>query len=185
MCNPVAVMVVVTIVAAAYGAYTQYQAAKAEKDMYEYQKEVQEYNAALERQKALEAARKHRKDVQRLLATQRAKYAASGLEISEGTPLELFAQTAYEGEMDARNILYVGEMRARGFEMSADLSQFQGKVALWRGKQQAYGTLLSGAAQASGTYYAGTAGGGGGTGGGGGGGSTGANTGSGGTTIQV
>lgn len=140
------VAIVLVVAAAAYSAYSSYQQGKAQEDMYEYQQDVQEYNAALERQNAEYQARKHRKDVQRLLASQRAHLSASGLDISMGSPLELMADTAYEGEMDAQEIIYAGEMRATGLQHQADLSGFQGKVAYWSGKQKAYGTLLSGAA---------------------------------------
>jgi hypothetical protein len=143
------VAIVVMVVAAAYAAYSQREQAKSQQEYYDYQAKVQEFNAKLAEQNAAAAARVHRRKVMAILSSQRARLSAAGLDISMGSPLELFAETAYEGEMDAQRILYKGKMEGMGFQMSAALSTFQGDAALKGGTRQAYGTLLTGAAQAS------------------------------------
>lgn len=153
------VAVVVMVAAAAYAAYSQREQAKAQKEMYEYQSKVDEYNRKLAEQSAASEAAAHRKKVQRLLASQRARLSAAGLDISSGSPLELLTDTAYEGEMDAQRILYTGKLRGMGFQMSSELSLFQGRAAKSAGNRQATATLLSGAASAAGTgaqYYGGS-----------------------------
>ena len=63
------VAVVIMVVAAAYTAYSQKKQADAQKEMYEYQSKVDEYNRKLAEQSAAGEAAAHRKKVQRLLAS--------------------------------------------------------------------------------------------------------------------
>lgn len=49
------------------------------------------------------------KDLNKLLATQRTRYAKSGVAISKGTPVDVMEQTLIEGARDIMNVKYEGQ----------------------------------------------------------------------------
>lgn len=146
---------VLMVAVAAYAAYTQREAAKDEQKMMEYQAKLAEREGGLAESQARREADAHRKAVRRLIGTQRAKLAASGVDIGSGSPLELFAQTAYDGEMDAQDIIYAGKISKNTMSLRAEMSRFRGRVAMVQGQRQAIGTLASGTAGAMGSYRGG------------------------------
>ena len=60
--------------------------------------------------------------------------------------------------MDAQRILYTGKLKGMGFQMSSELSLFQGRAAQSAGNKKAYATLINGAAGASSAYASGSGG---------------------------
>jgi hypothetical protein len=150
--------------AAAVAAYSQHQAAKQEEETMELEAEYREHEGTLIENQAIREADAHRKAVRRLISTQRAKMAASGVDIGSGSPLTLFAQTAYDGEMDAQDIIYAGKIGKQTKGMAADMARFRGHNARVAGKWAAMGSLASGTAGAAKAYGGGAS-----TGGGGGG----------------
>jgi len=146
--------------AAAVAAYAQYQQGKQQEEVQELEAEYREHEGTLIENQAIREADSHRKAVRRLIATQRAKMAASGVDISsEGSPLTLFAQTAYEGEMDAQDIIYAGKIGKQTKGMAASMSRFRGSQAKIAGRWAAMGTLASGTAKAYGAASGGAGGG--------------------------
>lgn len=146
---------VVMVMAAAVAAYAQYQQGKSEEEAMEMEAEYREHEGTLIENQAVREADAHRKAVRRLIATQRAKMAASGVDIGSGSPLELFAQTAYDGEMDAQDIIYAGKIGKQTKGMAANMARFRGSQAKIAGKWAAAGTLASGTASAYGSYSGG------------------------------
>ncbi len=126
-------------------AYGQYKAGKAQKAALDYQAKVDKYNAELQTMAAEEEAGLHRGKVHSLISTQKAQYAAGGIDISQGSAVEVFANTAYSGEMDAQRIIYGGKVGATGLKLSARLRQYEGNVAKQAGMIQATATVAKGA----------------------------------------
>ena len=139
-----AALIIMTIAIAAYTAKTQMDAAEDEQKMMEYQAKMDEREGDLAQMQANRNAEKHRDAVRRLIATQRAKLAASGVDIGSGSPLTLFAQTAYDGEMDAQDMIYAGKISKDNAALRANMNRFRGRVAVVQGKRAAVGTLASG-----------------------------------------
>jgi hypothetical protein len=141
----ISTMVMATMaVATAVTAYGQYQAGKAQEAAYEYNAKVQEQNAKVAQDKAAYEADKQAQRVRRLNATQRAAYAASGINLS-GSALDLMEDSTTQGEMDRLAILYGGNVEAANARNEATLARFQGKSAAAAGQSAAFGTLLGGA----------------------------------------
>lgn len=69
-------------------------------------------NARLAKQQAEYEAAQKRRETQRLISSQRAKYGASGVQVEAGSPVAVMSGTAGEGEEDALAILYGGEAEA-------------------------------------------------------------------------
>lgn len=106
-----ALPVVMAIGSAAFTAYSGYQQSAATKNAYEYQSKVSANNSKIAEWNAQDAARRGEQtliDTQRrtaaLMGTQRATLAGRGIDLSEGSALNILSDTAYLGEQDALTV---------------------------------------------------------------------------------
>lgn len=87
-----------------------------------------------------------------LIASQRSKYAASGVELGTGTPLQVTADTAALGELDALTIKNNAQREAWGYVgQSADFARKSELIRLANRNNQG-STVLTGGSQALGQY---------------------------------
>jgi hypothetical protein len=129
---------------AAYSAYAQYQAGR-------YSQQVGQVNAELARRAAAdatirgnneEAALRERNN--RLMGAQRAAYAASGVDLASGTPLDVLSSSAGVGELEALTVRNNAAREAYGYTAQATQYEAEGRLAGYRGTTGAIGSLLSG-----------------------------------------
>lgn len=90
-----------------------------------YNASLQEQQARQERQIAYSDEARKRGETRRALASQRAAFAANGLDTTTGAPLLAAYDSAREGEMDALTIRAGGLSRASAMEDSAALTRSQ------------------------------------------------------------
>ncbi len=90
------------------------------------------------RLRGAEAAEDERRKGKRLKGKQRAAFAAAGVEINEGTPLDVIAQTAADAETNALRA-------ALAFEQQAEDLESAGRIAAMQGILGAGSTILGGA----------------------------------------
>jgi hypothetical protein len=116
---------------------------------------VGEYNAKLAENEAVLLARAKRdqeealrKQSDRLVGTQTAMVAASGVQMT-GTPLQVLADTYFSTEMDAAMIRYAGDIEQVQKQSEAALARTEGGARAAALKYQAYGSLLTGASQSA------------------------------------
>ena len=142
-------------------AYGQYRNLIAESHMKKYQSQVAENNAILANMEADLTQTKgqtdvlrHRLAVSRLLSKQTVGFAASGIDVSQGTPVEVIAGTAQIGESDAQTIKFnsmldVWRLRnqAKGFQAEAGLLRDQSSQIRRNIWSTIAGTVLTGAGQ--------------------------------------
>jgi hypothetical protein len=95
--------------------------------------------ARIARLRGVEAAADERRKGRRLKGKQRAAFAAAGVEVDEGTPLDVIAQTAADAETNALRAALAFEQRAEDLESA-------GRIALTQGILGAGSTILGGAA---------------------------------------
>lgn len=102
-------------------------------------------------------AEQQREENQRLLARQRARYAAAGVVSSEGSPLAVLAETAGRLELGVQNQMHEANLQAReldwrskierynaGFSLlDAAMDSYGGDVALWRGELAQLGASVA------------------------------------------
>lgn len=149
-------LLVASLVVSAVGAYTSYQGAqqqaKATKQVAAYNAKVQENEAIQQDMEMREQINRTRRENKRLLASQRAGVAASGIELS-GSPLEVLGANAASLELRAQDM-------ARQSTLGVMRGQTQAKATIWEGNQtakgirtQAAGTLLSDAGRIAGSAY--------------------------------
>lgn len=101
-------------------------------------------NTQAERQRAAYEADLTRENVRRVVGAQRAAGAASGLDITSGTPVAVLGDTAKQGEMDVLARLYAGESAGVAYENDARRMRAEGKAARGAGFINAGTSLLSG-----------------------------------------
>jgi len=144
------------------GAYKQSQAAKSS---YEYQAQVASWNAHLADRRASDAITRGQTDegTQRLKAAgiysaQRATLAARGLDLGEGSALNILADTKFMGEVDALTIRNNAAREAYGYQYQAANDRFASDFYKGRAGAEsplvAGGTsLLAGAGQVATSWY--------------------------------
>jgi hypothetical protein len=151
-----------TIGSTLLGAAGQVQQAQATAAADKYNAQVQEMNATLSERRARDAvergqaeeARK-RAEVSRILGQQKAAFAANGVDIGFGSPLDTIVDTATMGELDALTIrsnsyreAYDRRIDAVNQRAGASLSRMEAKNATTGGYLAAAGTVLTGAGKA-------------------------------------
>lgn len=130
------------------GALQQGQAARSAA---QYNAQVAAQNADIARSEAqMQAQQSARENYLRLGAIRAAQGHAGGTG-SSGSVLDVLADTAAQGELEKQNILYSGELKARGYQNTASLDEFSARSASTGSYLRAGTELLSGAAN----YYRG------------------------------
>lgn len=128
------------------------QSASAQKQSGKSQQAVANYNAEIGNLRADDAiARgsgeetKHRLNTKRLIGSQRAAFAASGVDISDmdSTAANVFADTAALSEIDALTIRSNAAREAWGYRQVAKNDTALGVIAKTEGDNKAIGTLIN------------------------------------------
>lgn len=105
---------------------------------------ISEYNARTAENEALRAenearekARRIRLDNQRLFAAQRARYGAAGV-TSEGSPLQVMADSAASGEVAVGDAMYDGDARRQGLLAQAQIERYKKQFSLLNAETNAW-----------------------------------------------
>lgn len=153
MCDPVSASIAV-LGGSAISAYGQAEAGDYNAALAEQNAKVAGIQAqdALTRGTAEES--RYRGQVSKLMGRQRAAIGSSGIEAS-GSALDILADTARTGELDALTIRNNAAREAWGYRVQAVNSRAQGKIDKFSSRVGALGTLLTGGAQAYGIYNSG------------------------------
>ena len=120
----------------------QYEAGKQEKSAHDY-------NAAIDLQEMSDNMIASQQRYSQLVGKQATAYAASGVDITSGSPLLMMAATAGRGGRQAAEIYQAGTE-------ASTLEKFYGKVAAWRGTMSGIGSFLGGISKASLGYLSAT-----------------------------
>lgn len=144
----VEVAIVAALASAAVGAASAVMQGEAAEDAAKYNAAVAENDArAIAEQSQYEAQRVRERN-RRILASQRAGQAKSGLAMS-GSFQDVQMDSAIQGEMDALAAIYTGQINSGSAQARAQLARLEGRNAKRSGYIQAGASLLSGGAQAS------------------------------------
>lgn len=135
------VALVAGVASSAIGAVSSYSQGKQQQAMYNYQAQVAEQNAkiaqknaAVERQTGIEEARLQRIKTLQTIGSQKTAMAANGMDITQGTSLDIIQDTAAMGELDALQIETNYERKALAYEQSANNYSNQSKLDVIAGK---------------------------------------------------
>lgn len=110
----------------AFGSYKQGQANQQAAD---YNANINMYNAALARQQGQIAADAQARDAKRIMGSMVANYGASGVQVDQGSPVDVLADSARMAALDNLTIRYNAEMQAQSYEQQAQLAKMGGQAA--------------------------------------------------------
>jgi hypothetical protein len=151
MCDPATAALVIGVAGAATSAYGSYKEGQATKQangfqagIYQNNAVTAKQNASNERQSGIEDARRVRIQTIQKMSMQKAAMAANGLDINEGTAVDLTADTASMGELDALTTMHNSELKARNYENTANDFTSQAQLSLISGKNAATSGLIKG-----------------------------------------
>jgi len=131
-------------ISTALGAWSQYQQGRAEKKRMDYQARMQDLRAdRIEYRGEWEEQRLREKGSQ-VKGAQRASYAASGVQVDTGSPLDILASTDLEVERDAAMIQYNSAMEAGAARQQGGLYRAAGRTAKSGSLLRSGSTLLTG-----------------------------------------
>lgn len=152
MGNPLTIAMAAQVAGGLLGANAAKQAGDAES-------ELGQQNAAFARAQARDALRRGaideaqlKQQIGQIIGSQRAGFAAGGLALDSGTPMDLALDTERIGAIDVAQIRLNAANEAWGFRTRARSLDYQASLAKKSGTQAALGTLLGTAGSAYGTY---------------------------------
>lgn len=148
MADPGTIALIVALAGTGVAVAGTIQSGRAQAKMAEYNAQVAKREAQVAEQNAAYEEAMHRKEGARLMATQRARYAKSGV-TSSGSPLLVMEDTAAEIERDALAIRYGGNVAAANARSSATLSRLTGSQAKTASYYSAGSSLLTGISKAA------------------------------------
>jgi hypothetical protein len=149
----------------ALSVFGTYQAKQAEQEAYQAQARVAEQNAAIERFKAQDAEQRGQAEVARhqlkvagLKGTQRATLAARGIDVGEGSALEILTDTDLLAAVDIGTIIDNHAKEAWAYRTQADnftanASLLSKRAASTSPALSAFGTFLNGAGTVASSWY--------------------------------
>lgn len=132
------------IASTVFGAVSSVQQGMAANAAAKYNARVSENNARQAELSAKYDEDRHRDNVMRLMGSQRARYAAAGIDPNSDTALDVMADTAIQSELDALALRYGGKVQSSAYKDQANLDRAAGKNAMMAGYMGAGGSLLTG-----------------------------------------
>lgn len=109
-----------------------------------YNDAVQNRNAIITGQNASQDATAQAADAARKIGAARAGYAKAGVQLDEGSPLDVLAESARTAELDRQTILYQGRVQAQGYIDQGKLDRYKGNVGAIEGYMGGATALLKG-----------------------------------------
>lgn len=152
MPEPVTIIAAIAGVAAAgIGAYNSIATASAQSDASKYNAKVADNNAKQAEMEASAEAQKIRDRNRRMIAAQKAQYAASGVTI-DGTVKDVIIDSSVQGELDALGAEYSGEVRSKALKSQSELDRAAAKNATRSGIFGAAGYGVSAVSSGASSY---------------------------------
>jgi hypothetical protein len=141
---PVVLMAASTAMAVA-GAVKQGQAASQAAN---YNSQLATQNAGIAAAQGEAAAQAQSRDSQRRIGTEMAAYGASGVQMSDGSPADVLADSARSAALDNLTTRYNYQLKGLGYQDQASLESAQSSNASAAGYLSAIGSGIGGASRA-------------------------------------
>ena len=148
MADPVTLGIILAGVGAATGAVGAVMQGQATSASAKFNQQTALQNATIARQLADEEAERIRTESRRAQGAIRAATGASGIRL-EGSPLDVLADSAVEGELAALTAQFRGTLQVRGFEAEAAIAGVQRREARRQTVIGVGSSLLAGGQQAA------------------------------------
>jgi len=122
--------------------------AKQDSQMADFNAQVAQQNALTVQQQAQENARRSLVNTNKVIGSQRAGFAASG--VSGGSVLDVLQDTAAKGALDAATIKNQGDIKAAAYANEFNLNKYRASNSLITGNISAFGDVVGGASKVGG-----------------------------------
>jgi hypothetical protein len=143
---------ILNVVGGVTQAYGQVQAGRSSARVAEFNAQMAELQARDAERRGGEAANRHRQQVTRVIGSQRAALAAQGVDVGDGSALDMQIDTASLGELDALQIRNNAAREAFGYRASAIDSRRRGRLGRADSAGQAFNTILTTGIESYGMY---------------------------------
>ena len=137
-------VIAASILSAAVTAYSSYAQGQAASQAARYNARVAEQQAESARQAAAADAETRRRQLDRVLGAQRARYGASGVIPSEGSPLLVMMESEEEAALDVARVRHGGAAAAHGLGLESSILRRQARQASRAGFLSGTAALLTG-----------------------------------------
>ncbi len=134
----------VTVAGSVVGAYAQNQAGKKQREMFERNASFAEYQSQDALARGAVNVKRQRQATNQVIGAQRTSFAAQNVDVNQGSALDVQADAAYLGELDALTIKNNATKEAYGYHVQAEDYLQRGKYAQQEGEMGALNTLLGG-----------------------------------------
>lgn len=128
-------------------AFGLFQSGQQEKSAYAYNASLAEQNAQVVRQSYQLTEYQKKKNLEAMVGTQAAQFAAGGVSVTSGSPIDVMTDTLSKGYLDIAIDKYSSELAARVYESQAAMDRYTGKQAAREGIFKSGLTLLQAATE--------------------------------------
>lgn len=132
----------VVAVGAGYSAYSSMKAGSAQQGMFQRNAQFAEAQAVDAESRGRVNEQRQRETTEGVIGSQRTSFAAQGVDVNKGSSLDVQADSAYLGELDALTIRNNAAREAWGFRVGAEDLRQQGRYAREAGQMQGINTIL-------------------------------------------
>lgn len=146
-----ALSVVSGLAGGAVGTVSSIQQGKATQAQYDYQAKVAKNNARIAeenarriRQQGIEEERLQRMKTQKNVASQQTAMASNGIDLTQGTAVDVIGDTSAMGELDALQTRYNYEAKAQGYDVEAGNFSNQANLDVLAGKNAYSAGIMGG-----------------------------------------
>jgi len=138
-------MAAISIIGTLFSAFGRHQAGATQRKLLEYNSRVAEYQAQDVIARGEVLATRRREETRSVIGSQRATLAGQGVEINADSALDVQANAAYLGELDAMTIKNNAAREAWGYRVQARDFSLRGQYTQLEADMLAGETLLTGA----------------------------------------
>ncbi len=152
MCEPTTILAGSALALGAVSAYGQYQAGQQQARIANANADAQEIAARDTINAGNDAAYQQRQQIRQLQGQQAAAFGAGGTDMTSGSALNIFGDTAAGGQLDALTTVNNAERQAAGLNFQAGVSRAQGQIDRNAANLGATNTILNTSLKAYGAY---------------------------------
>jgi hypothetical protein len=147
-------MTALILASSAYSANASIQAGKAQQSIANRNADLTEAQATQAQAQGDQQIMQVRRRTRQIIGKQRATYAANGIDLGAGAPVDVAADTEAASQIDESTIRTNTALAAWGFKTQATNERFGGKVSRINANNEATATLISGLTNAYSDYSA-------------------------------
>lgn len=152
MCEPTTILAGSALALGAVSAYGQYQTGQQQARIANANADAQEIAARDTINAGNDAAYQQRQQTRQLQGRQAAAFGAGGTDMTSGSALNIFGDTAAGGQLDALTTVNNAERQAAGLNFQAGVSRAQGQIDRNAANLGATNTILNTSLKAYGAY---------------------------------